>query len=149
MNKRGDRVVYHFDNFRDLYAQLLPELRALVTGAKTDEPALSAYCLKCWWWGHCEQAFVKAQDVTLLPDVGRSKKAPIRTPGEKPCFPLWGLGLGGFANVEGSGVLLGHARYDSGKVVYLDRDQSSAVGRIPSHRLRCLGCSFSSVKQIP
>jgi len=96
LNKRGQRVVYPLGDFRDLYAHTLPELRALVTGAKAEEPALSAYCFKCQWWGHCEPVLQEGQDVTLLPDVGRSKKvalngAGIRSIAEIPGFDFSGV----------------------------------------------------------
>lgn len=81
LNRHKERVVYRLDAFRDAYNKRLPELRALVTGARTDEPALSAACAACQWWGVCEKALVAKNDLTLLPDVGRSKKIALNTVG--------------------------------------------------------------------
>ena len=81
LNKRGERVDFRLDDFRQAYTEQLPELRALVTGAKTEVPALSAHCSKCQWWGHCEAALTKGQDVTLLSDVGRSKQSVLNAAG--------------------------------------------------------------------
>lgn len=81
LNGDKERVVYGLDQFRDAYNETLPEVRALATGAKADEPAYSAACGACQWWGVCEKALVAANDVTLLPDVGRSKKIALNRVG--------------------------------------------------------------------
>ncbi|MGO9274220.1 MAG: TM0106 family RecB-like putative nuclease [Terriglobia bacterium] len=126
LNKGGERVVYPLGDFRDLYARILPELRALVTGAKTDEPALSAYCLKCQWWGHCEPVLHEGQDVTLLPDVGRSKKAALNSAGIRSIAEIPGFDFSG-VKVKGVGAktidsLLKSARaFLSGKIEVLNR----------------------------
>jgi len=77
LNRHKKRVVYKLGQFRDLYNDSLVEVRALATGAKTDEPAFGAVCGACQWWGVCEKALVAVNDVTLLPDVGRSKKSAL------------------------------------------------------------------------
>lgn len=51
LNRHRERVLYRLDQFRDLYNETLPEVRALVTGAKADEPALCGGCDACQWWG--------------------------------------------------------------------------------------------------
>jgi len=83
LNKRKERVIYRLDEFAVLYAATLPEVRALATGAKSDEPALCSDCKFCQWWGHCEKVLVAANDVSLLPDVGRSKKLGLNAAGVK------------------------------------------------------------------
>jgi predicted RecB family nuclease len=83
LNRYKERVPYRLDEFRDLYNETLPEVRALVTGAKTDEPALCGECGSCQWWGVCEKALANTNDVTLLPDVGRSKKTALNGAGIK------------------------------------------------------------------
>jgi predicted RecB family nuclease len=77
LNRRGERILYRLADFKDAYESVLVDVRALVTGARSDEPAYFAECGKCQWWGHCERVLVDTQDVTLLPDVGRSKKLKL------------------------------------------------------------------------
>jgi predicted RecB family nuclease len=77
LNKRKQRIAYKLADIKGSYDRLLPEVRALATGAKSDEPALCGECSKCQWWGHCENVLVAVSDVTLLPDIGRSKKATL------------------------------------------------------------------------
>ena len=74
LNREKQRVLYRLDHFKDTYDSTLPEVRALVTGATSDEPARCTACPQCQWWAHCEKVLVAREDVTLLPDVGRSKK---------------------------------------------------------------------------
>jgi len=81
LNKRGDRIDFRLDDFRQAYNEELPELRALISGAKTDRPALSPHCSNCQWWGYCEAVLTQSRDVTLLPDVGRSKQAILDAAG--------------------------------------------------------------------
>jgi predicted RecB family nuclease len=83
LNKRKARVPYHLDQFKGPYAGTLPDVRALVTGARADEPAKCGSCGQCQWWGHCEKALIAANDVTLLPDIGRSKKLVLNEAGVK------------------------------------------------------------------
>jgi len=91
LNKRKERVLYPLSDFKPAYDTTLPEIRALVTGVKTDEPASCSYCGQCQWWAHCEKELVAADDITLLPDVGRSKKLALngvglRSIGQIPTF---------------------------------------------------------------
>lgn len=83
INKLGQRVTYPLQNFGALFVQTLPEVQALVSGAMTDEPVRSGYCPECQWWGHCESILTAANDVSLLPDVGRSKRAALFDVGVK------------------------------------------------------------------
>jgi uncharacterized protein len=75
-------------------------VRVLVSGAKSDEPALSGDCGACQWWGVCEKVLVASNDVTLLPDIGRSKKIAlngvgIRSIGDIPKFDFSGVDIKG------------------------------------------------------
>jgi predicted RecB family nuclease len=78
LNRRKQRVPYRLDQFKILYDLTLPKVHSLVTGADRDEPSHCAYCDKCQWWGHCEKILVAAEDVTLLPGVGRSRKVVLK-----------------------------------------------------------------------
>lgn len=81
LNKRGQRVPYNLAAYATDYAAVMPEVRALVEGTRSDEPVLSSHCGKCQWFGHCEPILEKANDVSLLPDIGRSKKMNLKQAG--------------------------------------------------------------------
>lgn len=83
LNRDRARVLYPLAQFGQAYHEASAEVRLLAAGAKSDEPALSSECRACQWWGHCEKALVAAQDVTLLSDVGRSKKVVLNSVGVK------------------------------------------------------------------
>lgn len=81
LNRDRERVPFPLDQFRRDYHSTLPRVRALVTGAASDEPALSTACGFCQWWNHCDKILEEAKDVTLLPDIGRSKKITLNAAG--------------------------------------------------------------------
>jgi predicted RecB family nuclease len=81
LNRDRERVPYRLEQFRRAYETTLPRVRALVTGAMQDVPALSAACGYCQWWSRCDKILEEAKDVTLLPDVGRSKKLTLNSAG--------------------------------------------------------------------
>jgi uncharacterized protein len=81
LNKRKERVYYELKQFTSAYLAAKNEIQTLVDGRKTDEPALCGECGKCQWWGLCEKALVAVDDVTLLADVGRSKKIVLNAVG--------------------------------------------------------------------
>jgi predicted RecB family nuclease len=83
LNKRKERVPYRLSQFKIPYDADSSEIRLLVTGAKSDEPSLGSYCTKCQWWGHCEKILIAAEDITLLPDIGRSRKIVLNEVGIK------------------------------------------------------------------
>lgn len=81
LNRHKQRVPYSLSQFKATYDEVFPEVQALVVGTKSDEPALRGECSKCKWWGHCEKALIATDDVTLLADVGRSKKVALNAVG--------------------------------------------------------------------
>lgn len=81
LNRDRKRVLYPLDQFSAVYQETLAEIRLLAAGAKSDEPALCSECSACQWWAHCERTLVAAEDVTLLSDVGRSKKIALNSVG--------------------------------------------------------------------
>lgn len=101
LNRGRTRVPYPLGQFREAYHEALADIRLLAGGAKSDEPALSSECGACQWWGHCEKKLVAAQDVTLLADVGRSKKVALKSVGvnsipDIPTFDFSQVKLKGF-----------------------------------------------------
>ncbi|MBZ5503825.1 MAG: TM0106 family RecB-like putative nuclease [Acidobacteriia bacterium] len=100
LNRDRKRILYPFDQFSAAYQETLAEIRLLTAGAKSDEPALASECGACQWWGHCERVLVAAEDVTLLSDVGRSKKVALNSVGVRsirdiPSFDFSGVKLKG------------------------------------------------------
>ena len=81
LNRRRERVLYRLDQFKNLYQSVFPDVQDLATGTRADEPARCGNCTQCQWWGHCEKVLVAANDVTLLPDIGRSKKVMLNGAG--------------------------------------------------------------------
>lgn len=60
----------------DAYHQALAEVEALVGGAPS-RGALSAKCKLCAWRTHCKKTLIAANDLTLIPELGRSKRDAI------------------------------------------------------------------------
>jgi predicted RecB family nuclease len=81
LNRQKHRVLYSLSQFKAAYDRVFPEVQALVVGTKSDEPALCGECSKCHWWSRCEKALIATDDVTLLADVGRSKKVALNAVG--------------------------------------------------------------------
>lgn len=81
LNRRRERVLYRLDQFKNLYQDVFPDVRNIATGARRDEPARCGACIQCQWWGHCEKVLLAANDVSLLPDIGRTKKAMLNGAG--------------------------------------------------------------------
>jgi predicted RecB family nuclease len=88
LNKQNERVVYALDQFKVEYKRARLEIQRLVTGVETDEPALCGECGNCQWWGHCEKALIATDDVSLLAEVGRSKKRVLNAAGVRSIHDL-------------------------------------------------------------
>lgn len=87
----GDEVPYDFaapQGKRDPttlwqdYQEALQEARAII-GGKATLPAASATCKLCHWYSACVQKLKEADDLTMIPELGRSKRdimiASVRT----------------------------------------------------------------------
>ncbi len=79
----GREVIYDFDltygvkNPTTLwheYGAALAEARAIVSKTATTLPAFSSVCKNCVWYSACVDALEKADDLTLIPFLGRSKR---------------------------------------------------------------------------
>ncbi|MFZ0885037.1 MAG: TM0106 family RecB-like putative nuclease [Candidatus Acidiferrales bacterium] len=81
LNRAKKRLPYPLGQFKLVYDETIAEIQLLSSGASSDEPALSSDCGACQWWAHCEKALVATEDVTLLADVGRSKKIALNSVG--------------------------------------------------------------------
>ena len=88
LNKENERVPYPLKQFKAEYKKAEREIEALTKSTKSDEPALCGECGNCQWWGYCEKALVAADDVTLLAEVGRSKKLVLSAAGVRSIYDL-------------------------------------------------------------
>jgi uncharacterized protein len=78
----GDEVPYDFEapqgkrDPRTLwqdYQEALQEARAII-GGKSTLPAASATCKLCHWYTACARKLKEADDLTMIPELGRSKR---------------------------------------------------------------------------
>jgi len=56
------------------YQDALQHVTGLVSGAMVTRSALSSACKLCHWYGHCKQACIRDDDLTLIAELGRSKR---------------------------------------------------------------------------
>lgn len=79
----GDEVIYDFTcaqsdrNPRTLwegYQDILAEARSILDKASTTLPAYSGVCKLCHWYNACLRRLGDEDDLTLIPELGRSKR---------------------------------------------------------------------------
>lgn len=58
----------------DVYAGCLAEAKAITGHASKTEAAYGAPCKQCHWYSACLDGLTAANDLTLLPELGRSKR---------------------------------------------------------------------------
>ena len=56
------------------YQSALAEARAIVARQQPTLAAYSSTCKLCWWYSSCSKALEEADDLTLLPELGRSRR---------------------------------------------------------------------------
>lgn len=115
---QGVRNVQSWFNF---YLDALNVVRGNLSGASVTLPALGATCKLCHWYSSCKAAVIAANDLSLIPELGRSKRdALIRlvptvkalakanldhfSAGKKTIFP--GIGPGTLAKYQARARLL-------------------------------------------
>jgi uncharacterized protein len=78
-----DEVVYDLEapqgprtpqSLWDFYQEQLDTARRIVSGEQKTLPALSSQCKLCHWHTACTRVLTEAQDLTLIPFLGRSKR---------------------------------------------------------------------------
>ena len=83
VDNEGNRVPYDLDASRgsrntqswfDFYLDTLHSTQALLSGRTSSRPALSAPCKLCHWASTCKKAVIAANDLSLIPELGRSKR---------------------------------------------------------------------------
>jgi predicted RecB family nuclease len=83
IDRHGDRVAYvltepqgprNTETWWDSYQQALAHVRAIFSRAQPTLGALCSECKLCHWHSHCKREFVAQGDLTLIAELGRSKR---------------------------------------------------------------------------
>lgn len=83
LDRHGDRVPYvlmepqsarNAETWWDSYLQALANVRAILGQTQPTLAALCAECKLCHWYSHCRQDLVARDDLTLIAELGRSKR---------------------------------------------------------------------------
>ncbi len=77
----GQEISFDLNDFKEKLEEILPHIRALVTGQERDCPALIQKCTLCGWYDLCLERLKASNDVTLLPGVGRGSKQALNGAG--------------------------------------------------------------------
>lgn len=79
----GDEVLYDFSAPRsprdartlwDDYLGTVAQARAIIDKQVSTLPAYGAACKQCWWYSTCLKHLEAKNDLTLIPELGRSKR---------------------------------------------------------------------------
>lgn len=81
INIDGDEITFDPGEFKVRLEEILPNVRALVAGKETDEPARIGECTVCAWHDLCLERLIASRDVTLVAGVGRSYKSVLKEAG--------------------------------------------------------------------
>jgi predicted RecB family nuclease len=82
----GDEVTYELDELTgkrnpttlwNIYQGTLDEARRNISNPGNSSPAYSSICKLCHWRTECMKTLERSDDLTLLPDLGRSKREEI------------------------------------------------------------------------
>jgi predicted RecB family nuclease len=71
--KRGPRSPSLWETYIDDLAQA----RAIIAKSLHPGSAYGGVCKQCWWLSACIEALEASDDLTLLPEVGRSRREPL------------------------------------------------------------------------
>jgi len=79
----GEEIVYDLDapqgsktpaSLWNVYQEALDDVRNILNGRDSVRPALSSDCKLCHWYTACNRVIVELNDLTLIPNLGRSKR---------------------------------------------------------------------------
>ncbi len=83
----GEEVAYSLDEPQgvrnpwtvwDIYRSMLAKARDIVSRDVQTQPALSSNCKQCHWHSACSSDLERADDLTLLPGLGRSRRDAMK-----------------------------------------------------------------------
>ena len=102
---RGPRIR---NSMWEEYGEVLASVEDIVERRVTTRPGLIGECALCHWRSHCRREIVAADDLTLVPELGRStrKKFPpdIKTVTDLATANLSGLIVDGNSTIPGIGA---------------------------------------------
>jgi len=104
----GEEVLYEFSNtlgpktpttLWSFYLETLTTAALIVTGKEETNPAYSSgLCKLCYWYSHCMGELEACDDLTLIPELGRSKRdvmsSEISTIGELASIDIESFKIG-------------------------------------------------------
>ena len=112
----GEEVAYDLDEPRGLrikasmwdeYTEVLAEVDGIVRRETTTRPGLISACSLCHWRSHCQREIVDADDLTLIPELGRSARdkfpQTIATVSDLAATDLQSMISGGKTEIPGIG----------------------------------------------
>jgi predicted RecB family nuclease len=71
MGKRTPKTWWSF------YQETLQTARSIKKRECRTLPAFSSDCKMCQWYSHCKEQVIKSNDLTLIPDLGRSRRETL------------------------------------------------------------------------
>ena len=80
---QGHQVSYQLDQalgkrdcrtYWEFYQEVLEQAKEIITLKQTPLPAYSAACKLCHWYSACLEQLQHQDDLTLIPELGRSKR---------------------------------------------------------------------------
>ena len=86
IDRNGEEVRYEFDapkgprtprTLWDDYIALRDYTLGIVSGNITTSPALSSQCAQCHWRTFCRTSMAKSEDMTLVPELSRSRRVAL------------------------------------------------------------------------
>jgi predicted RecB family nuclease len=79
----GEEITYDLDELQgqrnpvslwEIYQEALDIAQRITSKTETSEPAYGGICKMCHWYSACQKQLEKLDDLTLLPELGRSKR---------------------------------------------------------------------------
>ncbi len=67
------------DSLWDLYQQALELARAILDRSRQTDPAYAAACKLCHWYSACQRELLARDDLTLIPELGRTRRDAMRS----------------------------------------------------------------------
>jgi predicted RecB family nuclease len=128
----GEEVYYDFSlpqgpktpqTYWEYYQSILESARVVAQKKTSESPAYSSICKLCYWMTVCKKKLLESNDITLVPDLGRSKRGLlipyVKTVEDLACCPefpkIKGIGGDVIAKLQRRAKLLS----SEGKQAYL------------------------------
>jgi len=82
----GEEVIYDFaipmgpktpETYWEYYQSILEAVRVITQKKALESPAYSSDCKQCHWMTECKKALIDVDDITLIPELGRSRRESL------------------------------------------------------------------------